>query len=266
MTNVNNLKLTDPLTLLARANPVPACDVEVLALRPDYERTYALIAARRSEPPPAPRRHRRLAVVFAALLALAVPAYAFSGEIGSLFGFSNEGTSVDSGHIDLNSATALAVTGVAPGTLKLVASRAGIGIYAARSGSGNLCYFVGPPNGPDERGLGGGCLNRLASAEFPSPKEPVIDMSAFAYRAGAAGERITRLAGVAADGVATVEALGSDCRRLASVPVVDNVYAAADVPDAPAAAIQALDGNGNVLYLEKLRLWNKSACASGIGG
>jgi hypothetical protein len=256
----------EALAAFAGLNPVPAERIARLERGPERERTHALIVARRDEPAKhGPRLRRRRAVIAAIALAvvLAVPALALSGQLGSLFGFANEGKSVDTSNLDLQTASALDITGARPGTLKLLASRAGVGIYAARDKSGNLCYFLGPPQRPDERGLGGGCLNAEASARFPSPEQPVIDMTAFVYRPGATGERVTRLAGVAADGVARVQVLGVECGVIAEAQVVANVYVNADVRDQAAVGIQALGDSGERVYLKKLRFWDDSACAPG---
>jgi tRNA (Thr-GGU) A37 N-methylase len=93
----------------------------------------------------------------------------------------------------------------------------------------------------------------------------VIDTTLFAYRPGEVGEQVVRLAGIAADGVAKVQVLGIDCRVVAETPVVDNVYVADDLPSAPAVAIEALDKNGNRVFLDRLRFWDDSACARAAG-
>ena len=253
----------DPVRLLVAVNPVPPERLATLDEAPERERTLALIRARRAEPA-RPKRAglRRAALGLAALAALAVPSLALSGQLGSLFGFSNQGASVDESKLDLHTASALGTAG-ARGTVKLLASRAGIGIYVAHGANGQLCYFVGPPNGPDQRGLSGGCLNAAASAKFPSPEEPVIDMSAFFYKPYTIGEQISRLAGVAADGVAQIQVLGLDCDVIAEAPVVDNVYASTDVPAKPAVGIAGVDANGKRVFLFKLRFWDRSACTTG---
>ena len=261
------MKTIDPIKLVAAVNPLPAAAVAGLDDAPECAIIRARVdAGRAAKPARAEFRHsslRPVALAIAVAVILAVPALALSGALGDLFGFSNQGTPVDESSIDLNSASALKVTGVAPGTVKLLASRDGVGIYAAGSVDGNLCYFLGGPQRPDENGLSGGCLNASASARFPSPAQPVVDMTAFVYKPGADGETITRLAGVAADGVAKVQVLGVDCQVIATTPVNDNVYVDSSVPDFPAVAIRALDDNGKQVYLEKLRFWDKSACAAG---
>jgi hypothetical protein len=256
----------DALAAFATLNPVSAERIAVLEESPARERIYALILARAAETvaDERPRRPRRLAIAVVSLaLLLAFPALALSGQLGSLFGFANTGSSVETSN--LRRASALDLTGARPGTLKLLASRAGVGFYAARTRSGGRCYFLGSPNRSDERELSGGCLNTEASARFPSPAMPIVDMSAFIYRPYASGEEVSRLAGVAADGVAKVEVLGDDCSAIGEAPVIGNVYVDTKVSDKPAVGIEALDNSGKRLYLEKLRFWDKSACTYGNG-
>ena len=259
----------DPFAVLADANPYPPDRIAALERAPERELTWALILARSDEQPGVQRSlakptPRRAAIAAAVVIALAVPSLALSSQLGSLLGFSNRGKSVDKSKIDLRAASALDITGPSKGTVKLLAARAGIGIYVARDGAGNPCYFVGPPNQNSlgERGLSGGCLNAAASKQFPSPAEPVIDMSTFVYRPGAAGEEVRRLAGIAADGVAKVQVLGLNCQVVTEVLVADNVYAGSDLPQTPVVAIRGLDENGKQVFLSKMRFWDNSACAS----
>jgi hypothetical protein len=259
----------EALKAFAHLNPVSAERIVELERAPERERTYALIVARQEESAKSRSRVRlrRAAITTIALVVVlaVVPALALSGKLGSLFRFSNEGTGIDTKTRELRTASALDISGATPGTLKLLASRAGVGIYVARDKSGSLCYFLGPSELPGERGLGGGCLNAEASARFPSPEQPVIDMTAFVYKPGASGERVTRLVGVAADGVARVQVLGVDCGVIAEALVVDNVYVEADIPDAAAVGIQALGQTGERVYLRKLHFWDSSACTNRSG-
>jgi hypothetical protein len=141
--------------------------------------------------------------------------------------------------------------------------------YAARTAGGELCFFTGPPRQGDLReiGIGGGCLNAAASAAFPSPAQPVVDMSAFVARPPDAIEHasVHRLAGVAADGVSSVEVLAlADCRVLAEAPVIDNVYVAANLPTTPAAVIVARDARGTAVWHESVAQGaNASSCGLG---
>jgi hypothetical protein len=263
------MKNLDPVGVLAAVNPLSAGEVAALEGAPERASIRAQIEWRRHQLPPlASRRHKNLrpVVIAAALgLALAIPAFALSGVLGSLFGFSNTGTPVERSKIGLDAASSLDLTG-ATGTVNLLGSRAGIGIYLAHDQGGNLCFFLGPPNGElGDRGLSGGCLNSSASGEFPSPQQPVVDMTLFAYQPGTTGEQVVRLAGVAADGVARMEVLSMDCRTIAEAPVVDNIYATTDVPDDPVAAIVGVDSSGKQVYLDKRRFWTHSTCQTATG-
>lgn len=261
------MKHKDPIErsveAFAALNPFPFAQLPELESAPERGHTFALIRARRNAPVARTHLRPRLAAVAAIGLvtALAIPAFAFSRQLNSLFGFSNEGTSVDKSGLDLRTASALDTAGV-NGGVKLLASRPGVRIYVAHGEGRKLCFFVGSPNGPDGRGVSGGCRNAAASANFPSPAQPVVDMSAFFYEPRALGEGITRLAGVAADGVARIEVLGLDCEIIAEAPAVDNVYARSALPDIPAVAIVGLSADGRQVYLNKLRFWDRSACAT----
>lgn len=260
-------RIDEALAAFARLNPIPSTKLPDLDRAPERQRTLALIEARRNATTAVRSPGRRLGVVLAAIAlaaALAVPTLAFSSRLGSLFGISNEGTSVDKSDLDMRTAAALDTAG-ASGDVKLLASRAGIGIYIAHGEAGRKCFFVGPPNRPDGRGLSGGCMNAAASASFPSSAQPVVDLSAFFYKPGAVGEGITRLAGVAADGVATMRILGPECQIVAEAPVRDNVYALSDIPETPAVAVAGVAQDGQRVYLHKLRFWNESACATSDG-
>jgi hypothetical protein len=90
-------------------------------------------------------------------------------------------------------------------------------------------------------------------------------MTLFEYRPGTVGEEVGRLAGVAADGVAKMEVLGMDCQVITEAPVIDNVYLTTDVPKKPAAAIVGLDATDKRVYLDKLRFWDQSSCATNGG-
>jgi hypothetical protein len=249
----------------ASLNPVPATELPALEAAPQRDRTLAVIKARRNEPVGRtrllPRRPRLAAIAAIALAtALAVPAFAFSGQLSALFGFSNRGTSVDKSRLSLRTASALDRAGADRG-IRLLASRSGVGIYVAHGKGERLCFFVGPPNGLDRRGLSGGCMRAAGSASFPSSAQPVIDMSAFFYKPGAVGEGISRLAGVTADGVAKMQIIGLSCQVIAEAPAIGNVYVRTDLPGTPTVAIVGLNHDGEQIYLNKLRFWDDSACA-----
>jgi hypothetical protein len=265
-----NAQPTDPVQLLARFNPVTAERLDELAHGLDREATFARILAvrrtfRQTNARRFPRRRLAAAVVLAA--ALAVPALAFAGVLGSLFGFSNQGTPV--GQDALSSITnVLSRTGAAPGKLVQLAGRDGVGVYADRSTTGNLCFYVGPQAQADLKssGLSGGCTNTNA-ANFPTPGDPVYDMSLFALAPGAAGPSVQRLAGVAADGVASIQVLAlSDCHVVATAPVSGNVYIADNLPLTAEAQIVAIDAAGNPLWHESVTPGGRPTASScGLG-
>lgn len=203
---------------------------------------------------------RRLVAAVVVALALAVPALAFSGVFSSLFGFSNHGTPVK--HKSLRTLHGLHVTGARPDTLVQLAYREGIGVYAAVRKSGlsritpsnrrfysHLCFYYGPSAAESSGGCGKPRGTSL-SADFPSPSDPVWDMSSgFYYPIEAKVPAIKTLVGVAADGVHSVQLLAlSDCHPVVTVPVIDNVYIAAKPPVTAESYIVARDARGNVLW------------------
>ena len=177
-------------------------------------------------------------------VALAAPARAGRGALGSLFGFSNHGTSVSEADLSRVS-KALRLTGEKPGTLVRLASRDGWAFYAGRTGSGTVCYFEEPAG--QNPGSGWTAIGNAGCkpANFPSPARPVFNMSSYLNN-----QYIERLAGVAADGVASVQVLAlPDCHAVATASVIDNVYIADKLPTTiPEAQIVARDASGNVVW------------------
>jgi hypothetical protein len=251
------MKTDDPIQLVAAVNPVPLDVVSALATAPEREFVRARIDSQRHNTPRARSRRPafKIAIALVIALALAVPALAFSGILGSLFGFSNQGTPVPSNDLSRASAVLSVInrlTGAPPGSLVQLASRDGWTFYAARAANGDICYFDeappnsvsdGIPNPPDVPG-GGSCKNAAGEADFPSPARPVFNMSHYLNNS-----IITTLAGVAADGVASLQVLAlSDCHVVATAPVIDNVYIADNLPMIPEAQIVARDDGGRVVW------------------
>lgn len=200
---------------LAAANPVPSS-------------THV----RKPQPLQFPRR-TALAAAFAAA-AIGLPAAAFADEIGTLFGFSNEGTLVSTSASPFTQDSSLnqAMQELDfPSQLHLLTERAGIRFYAARRANGEFCFAIES----DGRRAVGCNLGRA----FPSPERPIVDFSRFSNGA--------RIVGFAADGVSIVALVDSSGATIATAPVIDNVYAASNtVPGA--VGVQALDARGNVVY------------------
>jgi hypothetical protein len=258
----------DPIELLAGLNPVSGERLDELCYGAEREATFARILTRRAARPVLRRRlPKRLSVAVGVAAALAVPALAFAGVLGSLFGFSNQGTPVSQDALS-SITSVLNLTGADPGKFVQLAAREGVGVYAAAKSTGDLCFYVGPTAQSDlnRYGLGGGCTDATA-ATFPSPAHPVYDMSLFAYAPGAAGSSVQRLAGVAADGVSSVQVLAlSDCHVVATAPVSDNVYVANNLPMTPEAVIVARDSSGNAVWHEAVTpAFNRNANSCGLG-
>lgn len=191
---------------------------------------------------------RRLAAAVVVVVALAIPALAVSGVLGSLFGFSNRGTPV-TGDDQAVVREVRMITGETPSSVVQLASRDGWTFYAAQT-SNDVCYFDEAPSqsqtAPNPGGIAGGsCKNAAGEANFPSPPRPIFNMSSYFNNT-----YINRLAGVAADGVASVQVLAlADCHVVATAPVIDNVYIADNLPTTtPESQIVARDAKGNVVW------------------
>jgi hypothetical protein len=219
------------------------------------------------------RPRRRAAVSAAVAVALTLPALAFSGFLDSLFGFSNPGTSVSTGALDLSNAQILQQHGIDVGRgIKLLATRDNIAIYASRTIDGRTCLLTGPASGtaPTIITIGTLCESGFPSSQHPLlgnyvlVRKPVTPIQGPAPAIGSTAplnegklgaQSVGGLEGLAADGVATVEAIDADGNVILKAPVVDNVYfARRDVQHlditVPAAKIVALDADGNVVHTE----------------
>jgi hypothetical protein len=213
--------MKDPvITRLAAANPYPAPTASPAAN--------------------APRRFTPRVVLGAAVAAIAisVPLAAFASDISGLFDVSTQGQPVATSDTSFARVTALnaALRELDfPSTMQLLDEREGVSFYGARRRDGRFCFAV-------ESGAGKavGCDNGSPSgAVFPSAQRPIIDFSRFSDGA--------RLVGFAADGVASVALFDASGMRIASAPVVNNVYADVN-PPAGAAGVEALDAHGAVIY------------------
>jgi hypothetical protein len=260
------MRITDPIGVLAAANPLPASDVAALDDSPAREAIRETIDWRRSHTVTsdvAVRSWRPAMIAIAAAVALGLPALAFSGVLDSLFGFSNQGTSVNTSQLDLNDAQILEHDNVDVGAgVKLLATRDGQSFYAARASDGRICLLNGPAGGtaPTTITIGTPC-----ERGFPSPQHPILGMYVLVRKAATPPEpgqpqlippqSVAGLHGLAADGIASVEAIDANGNVILQAPVTDNVYDARLDPQntvitVPAAKIVALDANGNVVYTE----------------
>jgi len=185
-------------------------------------------------------RPRRVVIVVALAAAIAVPVTAFAAKLGDLLGISNGGTPVSvstvlSGETKLDAALRELKVG---GTMQALGTLNGVAFYATRNADGNFCFAMVRVDG--QFGKGFGC--DLNADNFPS-----TDVQALTF------PNLTRLQGVAADGVATVQALDANGNVLDATPVENNLFAStADVPAGAAAAIRTLDAAGNVIATQEL--------------
>ena len=206
----------DVIARLAVANPVPTGEPVRL---------------------PAPLRvpRRRAALALAVAVAVAVPAIAFAGKLAGVLGIANGGTTVSTrdvmpGHTLLDQAMQQLKVG---GTMQYLGTLDGVAFYATRNADGDFCLAINRVNERYDKGFG--C--DLNSDNFPSP-----DVQAFTFPPP------VMLEGVAADGVATVEALDANGNVLASTTVTNNLFVSDQgLPGGSVAYIQSLDASGNVL-------------------
>jgi hypothetical protein len=213
--------MNDVIARLAAANPVPT---------PEPLRG----------PKAAVVRQRRIAIAIALAVAIAVPATAFAGKLGDLLGITNGGTAVPTssvlpGETKLDAALNELKVG---GTMQSLGTLNGVAFYATRNSDGDFCFAMVRVDG--QFGKGFGC--DLNADNFPSAQVQALTFPSF-----------SRLQGVAADGVATVQALDANGDVLDATPVEDNLFASTiDVPGGTATAIRTLDANGHITATEQL--------------
>ena len=171
---------------------------------------------------------------------IVVPATAFAGKLGDLLGISNGGTPVPvstvlPGETKLDDAMQeLKVSG----TMQSLGALNGVAFYATRNADDDFCFAMVRVDG--QFGKGFGC--DLNADNFPSATVQALTFPDF-----------TRLQGVAADGVATVQALDANGNVLDSTPVTNNLFASTtELPAGAAAAIRTLDANANITATQEL--------------
>jgi hypothetical protein len=239
----------DLLGRLAAANPVPA------GTDGDLDRLYARIVAARTAPSRS-RRSRRWPIAVALAAAVAVPAAAFGHRLGEALGLTNQGTPVATDELRESRDTKLAEAMRElqfPGQMQLLGERDGVTFYATRNADGAFCFAIdgGGPDVTPTSPRGVGC----APAGFPSPDRPIMGFPVIGP-GGATPEHspfLQFLAGFAADGVARVDLVDGNGATIVSAPVVDNLYAATDIPHVAVAAIVAYDADGQVVYRKELQ-------------
>jgi hypothetical protein len=211
----------DLIARLAAANPVPT--------------------NRPFQPPEAIHvRPRRIVIAVALVVAIAIPATAFAGKLGDLLGISNDGTAVPVGTVlpgetKLDAAMQELKVGA---TMQSLGTLNGVAFYATRDPDGHFCFAMVRVD--QQLGKGFGC--DLNADNFPSASVQALTFPNF-----------NRLQGVAANGVATVQALDANGNVLDSTPVENNLFASTrDMPVGAATAIRTLDTNGTVTATRQL--------------
>ena len=226
-------------------------DAELVRLLADEPELLAIVDAYAATQ----RRHRshrrlrtrvaRLGLLAAVIAAIAVPAAAFADQIGQLLGISNSGTALQPSAFPARQVSALERVGFPTGEVRVLSDRAGISFYAAKSDHGEYCFAVGFSPAVTPRIDALNCHGDQLGA-FPSPSDPIADFSRV-NRAGG-DTYVTSLAGFATNSVATITIENAEGAAIYSAPVADNVYAATNLPQMPAASIVALDRDGKVLF------------------
>jgi hypothetical protein len=181
-----------------------------------------------------------LAVVMLAVVALAaavtLATRTNASEQGSLSRISNEGRLVP-----LRGAKLARALGAQQASLLTV--RGARAYYHVDSKDGP-CIASGPADLTGELGT-----VQCPHGPFPSAERPVVDLSV--YEATTREKRelsLYRAAGVAADGVATIEFVRPNGSVALTLPVSGNVFAAASVPVGPIAGLVARDAAGKQLW------------------
>jgi hypothetical protein len=209
----------DVITRLAAANPVPTG-------RPLHL------------PKPVRGRRAHASVAVALVLAVAIPAAAFAGKLGELLGISNGGTTVSTGTVlpgETNLDAAMQQLKVG-GTMQSLGTLNGVAFYATRNAHGDFCLAI-----DSSAGKGFGCDQNADG--FPSAAAQAFTFPVF-----------THLRGVAADGVATVQALDANGQVIDSAPVLNNLFASPkDLQIGAATTIRTLDNAGYVTATRRLR-------------
>lgn len=127
--------------------------------------------------------------------------------------------------------------------IRRLATVAGTSFYVFEFSSGRRCYDA--VHRPKIVGGIGRCL--APSRAFPTPEDPVLDLSLVGADAGEPMHTLT-LQGIAADGVASVGVLGSDGSVYGKTAVDRNVFVSTGLPPAADGPEIAYDGSGRVLW------------------
>ena len=159
-------------------------------------------------------RRRRVLLVLGLVASVAAPAAAFADDIGAVLGLSNHGNPVATSALSRDSSLVYAMRQFGfPSTLRLLGTRDGLSFYAAHKPDGYCLAIVesATPAGAQRPASDVGCGN--GGDGFPSSHDP---MSVFPVSG--------RLAGFAADGVASAALVDGSGARLAAAEVSQNLF------------------------------------------
>ena len=116
--------------------------------------------------------------------------------------------------------------------------------YYRVNGNDGPCVAAGPADAPGQLGT-----VQCPHGPFPSADRPVVDLSVYESTSQERRElSLYRAAGVAADGVATIEFVRPNGSVALTLPVSGNVFAAASVPPGPIAGLVARDAAGKQVW------------------
>lgn len=210
--------MNDVVCRLAAANPVPT-------------------GGRLQELPELRWRPQRAALAIALAAAIALPAVAFAGRLGDLFGISNQGSPEPTSSLALSQDSTMS-EGMAslgfPSTMQQLGTVNGVSFFASRRADGHYCFAI--ENDGDRGGISCDLDGR-----FPSPATPVW---AFPPH--------DRLAGFAADGVAAVRGLDASGDVVVTAPVAGNLFASPAGDYTTVATVEALDPQGDRIWSWRL--------------
>jgi hypothetical protein len=120
----------------------------------------------------------------------------------------------------------------------------GVRAYYHLDSKDGPCIASGPADAPGELGT-----VQCPHGPFPSADRPVVDLSVYESSSREKKElSLYRAAGVAADGVATVEFVRPNGSVALTLPVSGNVFAAVSVPPGPIAGLVARNAAGKQLW------------------
>lgn len=134
------------------------------------------------------------------------------------------------------------------GEVRRLAERGGVRFYTGRGSNGETCFATGVAQGPAPHfGVLFCPAGTSGEAAFPSQNVPILDLSIESRGANMEIVSVDRLAGFAADGVASVGVRDAN-GRLHLTRVHGNVYFSNRLAAVRPTELVALDDAGRVVY------------------